>query len=477
MTNSLIRSSGLLILFLTAPCSFAAAADEPNQSPIEVYEWSIWVGSPAQPFLNATRVYKNAMPGSVGTSRPKLEDKDTVNRFPVAPISVAQFFGSECRDVDIDLRTKKGTLLAQWPPGTERSGRIQWFGSILSAMPPGDIPLGYIPEAHWFQKLRTSESALFLKHESHRERFVAYDVELSIAVPIKIRGGPDDYTLQNLTDRRLRDIAVIAPAEGGLRVGWLDELPTAAPEKKEEGDPKSKSPPESEAKEKAKQQEKARAVLQDSEPNPQGKEKDEKPPPLPAEADPDMRARVDQVLNRSVVVTVAQTPRREVIALILRQVRLGYELDDRTLAKAEINLNQTMELNSRGGSARDALADVLGAVGLSYRVTEDGSLFITTAARLAAESGKTGKVIEGPPVKLVMSQPMKPSDPTYRPEMTRDTLHRRLGRAGSARRPGAVPGRPVRHRPFRAGRADRPGAPDPRRPGRRGPPRRLPPAP
>ena len=28
-------------------------------------------------------------------------------------------------------------------------------------------------------------------------------------VPVKIRGGPDEYTLQNLTGRRLLDVAVI----------------------------------------------------------------------------------------------------------------------------------------------------------------------------------------------------------------------------------------------------------------------------
>jgi hypothetical protein len=150
---------------------------------------------------------------------------------------------------------------------------------------------------------------------------------------------------------------------------------------------------------------------------------------MPAEADADTRARVDQVLNRPVVLAVAQAPRREVLELIMRQVRLGYEVDDPTLAKAEIDLNQTMELSASGVSARDALADVLGAIALSYRVTEDGKLFITTAARLAEESGKKGKVIEGPSVKLLMSQPLKPVDPTYR-EMTRDALTRRLAAQG-----------------------------------------------
>jgi hypothetical protein len=84
-----------------------------------------------------------------------------------------------------------------------------------------------------------------------------------------------------------------------------------------------------------------------------------------------------------------------------------------------------MEIKADRISARDALADVLGTSGLSYRVTEEGRLFITTAARLAEESGTKRKVIEGPPVKLLMSQPLKPSDPSYR-EMTADALVRRL---------------------------------------------------
>jgi hypothetical protein len=433
MRELVVRSYLILLLLSISPASLFAA-DEAQQSPIEVYEWSIWVGSPAQPSINAARVYKNAMPGLIGTSRPKLEDKEQAGKFPLAPISVVQFFGQDVRDVDVDLRTKKGMLLAHWPPGTERSGRIQWFGSNLSATPPAGIPQGYVPETHWFQKLRSGNSALYLKHESHLERFVAYDAELAVPVPIKIRGGPDEYTLQNLTDRRLRDVAVIAPAEGGFRIGWLDELATAVPEKKEDTDATSKKPAETDPKEKAKaDEEKAKTALQEAEakiPNKdKPEEKEEKIPPLPAEADADIRARVDQVLTRPVTVTVQQVARREVLELIMRQVRLGYDLDDRTLAKADINLTATMDMEASGVSARDALADVLGAVALSYRVTEQGKLYITTAARLAEESGKKGKVIEGPPVKLVMSQPVKPSDSSYR-ERTRDTLARRLAAQG-----------------------------------------------
>ena len=58
--------------------------------------------------------------------------------------------------------------------------------------------------------------------------------------------------------------------------------------------------------------------------------------------------------------------------LIAGQARLRYELDDKTIAKAEINLGQPMTLKSPNIAARDALADVLGGIGLSYRVTEEG---------------------------------------------------------------------------------------------------------
>jgi hypothetical protein len=393
------------------------------QSPIEVYEWSIWLGSPAQPAINASRVYKNPMPASIGTSRPKADEKALASKFPIAPISVVQFFGESRRDVDVDLRVKKGLFLAHWPACKEHTGRLQWFKSDLSADPPADVPQSYVPPTHWLAGLRASKSALYLKYESHFERFIAYDVELPIAVPVKIRGGPDEYTLQNLTNRRLLDVAVIAPGENGIRAGWLDDLPTATPEKKEETTPKKPADPKEKA---AEQKKKADALFQDAE----SKSKEEEPiPPLPPEADATVRAPVDQLLNQPIVVAVEQAPRNQVLGLIASQARLRYEVDEKTLAKEQIDLNQPMTMKASSIAARDALADVLGNLGLSYRITDVGKLFITTAARLADDTGKKGGVIEGPPIKLVMSQPRKPTDPSYR-ELTHEALARRLAGQG-----------------------------------------------
>ena len=94
------------------------------------------------------------MPGPVGTVRPKIEGPELDRQFPVAPISVVQAFGEPTQDVDFDLRVKKGSVLAHWPQGTERSGGLRWYKTNLLAAPPAGIAPGFIPEDHWFQKLR-----------------------------------------------------------------------------------------------------------------------------------------------------------------------------------------------------------------------------------------------------------------------------------------------------------------------------------
>jgi hypothetical protein len=421
----------LLIVALSFTPALRGAEDRPPIS-VEVYEWSVWVGSPAQNSLNEARVYRNAMPGPVGTVRPKVEGPELNRQFPVAPISVMQAFGEPTKDVDFDLRVKKGNVLAHWPQGTERSGGLRWYKTnLLDSLPTGSAR-GFIPEDHWFQKLWKCDRALYLKHETRVERFLAFDNEVAIPIPVKIRGGPDEYTLQNLTNYKLLDVAVIAPFEGGrYRFGWLDELPSGVPKDVLDEEAKEKQKKEKD-KEKDKPEVKAKAVegaleAAEAELKPKDKTKSE-PKPLPVEADANIRARVDQALNRQVTVNADKVPRRDVLALVASQARIRYELDDPTLAKEKIDLGQPMTLKAGGIAARDALAEVIGTIGLSYRIAEDGSLFITTAARLAAETNKKA-VIEGPPIKLTLSQPLGPSDSSFR-EVTRDTYARRLGAKG-----------------------------------------------
>ena len=431
--------AGFLVGLGLASTAHAQGGKERPEPPIEVYDWSVWVGNPSQNSLNATKVYRNAMPVSVGTSRPKSEGAELARKFAVAPISVVQTFGDPTDDVDFDLRVKKGNVLAHWPQGAERSGGVRWFKSNLLKGPPEGIRAGNLPEDHWLNKLRQLKPALFVKYETRIERFLAYDTEIMIPIPVKIRGGPDEYMLQNLTAQKLLDIAVIAPVEGGgYRVGWLDALPSAVPKETASEELAKAAKAKEDEKEKAKPEAKAKAAEAaldaaeaEAKPKDKDKEKDKakaEPKPIPPEGDANIRARVDQALNRPVNVNVDQAPRKDVLALVTAQARLRYEVDDPTLAKDSIDLGQPMALKAGTLAARDALADILGTVGLSYRITDDGSLFITTAARLASETGKKA-VIEGPPVKLTLGPPVKPTDPSFR-EVTRDAYTRRLTAQG-----------------------------------------------
>jgi len=431
MHTLLLRLLGLLIVPAAALCgSPRAMADDGDegraQTPIEVSEWSIWVGNPTLTSLNAAKIYRNPMPSAVGTSRPKFDAGEAAEKFPIAPISLVQFFGDSARDVDVDLRVETGSILAHWPAGKEHPKRVTWFGSELTAAPPADAPPGHLSETGWLRQAREAPSALYLKYETRSERFIAYDAELTLPVPLRLRGGPDEYTLQNLTNRRLVDVAVIAPADDGFRVGWLDELPSGAEAEKPKDAEDAAKPDEPQNEPDAKEQ--AEALFREAEEKP-AEEKDQPLPPLPAEADATIRARVEQLLNQPITLAAEQTPRRDLIGLAAQQARIRVEFDDPALARDQIDLSRPADLKVAEVAARDALADLLGAVGLSYRVTEEGRLFITTSARLAEEADGKGEAIEGPPVKLVMSQPRAPSDPSYG-ELTRDALTRRLESQG-----------------------------------------------
>lgn len=417
----------VLVMVLTAfPIAPRAVGDDNRaQTPVEVNEWSIWVGNPTLKSLNAAKVYRNPMPNAVGTSRPKFDEKESAEKFPIAPVSLVQFFGDPAGDVDVDLRVQKGTILAHWPMGREQPNRVTWFGSSLSADPPADAPLGHLPESGWLRQARENPRALYLKYQTRAERFLAYDAEIALPVPLRLRGGPDEYTIQNMTNRRLIDLAVIAPTDAGLRVGWLDELPTGAAEAEKPKDDDAKKP-DGAKDDDAKQQ--VEALFQDDGEKPKA-DKEEPLPPLPTEADATVRARVDQLLNQPITLGADQAPRRDLIGMVAQQARIRVEFDDPALAKEKIDLSQPAELKAAELAARDALADLLGPAGLSYRVTEDGRLFVTTSTRLAEAADKTGEAIEGPPVKLVMSQPRAADDPSYR-ELTRDVLTRRLETQG-----------------------------------------------
>jgi hypothetical protein len=413
-------SAGLLLL--SALSWQAPAATERTQTPVEIQEWSVWVTSPTQESYNTSRIYPNAMPRQVGTTRPSRLDEPrpgaSAASYPLAPLSVVAVFGDPVTDVDLELRIEKGTLLAHWPPGKAVGPRVRYFGSSLLSRPDPAGPSLALAEAQPFATIRDRVPSLYLQVNSGVERFVAYDAELTRPVPLRLRGGPDRFTLQNLSRHLLRDVALIVPTDSGFRVGWIDVLPTAVvTQEKVASGPKTDADP-------------AKAVgallaAAEAKPGPEAP----KPPPLPEEADATVRARVDALLGRPVQVEVENAPLTAVIDQVAEQARVRVELDTVTLRAGDVDPARPTRLSASGLSGREALAEVLGNAGLSYRISATGSLFITTAARLAEGSGGADAPIEGPPTEVGLSLPLPGDDPSYTAQ-TRETHKRRLLAAG-----------------------------------------------
>ncbi len=143
-------------------------------------------------------------------------------------------------------RREPPRLLAQGDRAERRAPVVQVRTSSRPA--PAGITPGNLPDDHWFTRLRQVGSALFLKNETRVERFLAYDTEVKIPIPVKIRGGPDEYTLQNLTAAEPRRRRGDRPGRRGRLPGRLARHP---PHRRPQGDGA-----EEQAKTKAKDEEK-----------------------------------------------------------------------------------------------------------------------------------------------------------------------------------------------------------------------------
>ena len=434
-------------LCLCAGAAPGAGRRDGRRPAVEVYEWSVWVGSPAQ--IDAQRAR-----ASTGTRCPASSARagrsSKARSWPASSRSRRSRSSSSSasrQGLDVDLRVEEGDVPRPLAAGDRAQRPAPMVQVGPDRRPSGRRPAGLPAGDHWFQKLRGTESALYLKHESRFERFLAYDAELTVPIPVKIRGGPDEYTLQNLTGRRLLDVAVIAPTEDGYRVGWLDELPSAAPEEDAASEKEEGRGREGRAEEEDRPPRRPRRSSQEAEADAK-KDKDEegRAQPLPAEGDANVRRELDQVLNRPVTVNVEKAPRKEVLDLIAGQARLRYELDDRTLAKAEVDLGQADDPEGGrdrgprrpGGGARDRRPELPRHRG-RHPLHHHGR----PARRGRRQEGGRDRRAAGQAHALAAAEALRPVLPRAHPRR----LHPPAGGAGPARRGRPDAPRPVRPRP------------------------------
>lgn len=215
--------AALLASWTAASTALAAAEDS---LPYEVQHWSVWVADPTIEQMNASGSYASALP--VLVQSPRVQRYSAEPDRP-RPINVLAFYGNAAPNVEVDLRVRSGSFLSFWPAAESSAARLRWLNQNLVERLPEGARMLTISNQHWFNQARGA-SALYLHTTSDQraERFLAYDVQLSMPVPIKLEGGPDEYKVTNLTQRNLHDVAVCSATAEGTRVGWATAIEPGA---------------------------------------------------------------------------------------------------------------------------------------------------------------------------------------------------------------------------------------------------------
>ena len=201
-------------------CATAVAADMPED--LEFHEWSVWIGEPQAKQMNAHLLHPSAMPGVVDTERSRRHEGDKPEP---SPLSVLTAYGTPPEAADVDIRLTAGRWLAQWPKSEGKGNRLRWLDIALSKDLKDETRQAYVPETHWFRQARKLDTLYFNVKKGHRtERFLAYDAELNVPLPLRIDGEGDQYKVVNNGKHPLEDVLLIVPTPEGRRVGWVDKV-------------------------------------------------------------------------------------------------------------------------------------------------------------------------------------------------------------------------------------------------------------
>ncbi|MGE5192799.1 MAG: hypothetical protein ACM3U2_09870 [Deltaproteobacteria bacterium] len=223
LTKILTAATRIVVLILcllsVSPSRRARAEDAP---PLELHEWSVWLGEPQGKSINSLSDYTSAMPGVVETDRSRRRESE---KPAPSPLGVMALYGEPPEVVDIDLRIAAGRPVAQWPRSEGKSNRLRWLDLKLSKELTNREALAYIPEGHWFHRARDLGGLyLQLKKGGRIERFLAYDLEFQTTLTVRVDGGPEQYKIANLGKHALHDVLLIVPGPEGRRLGWVDKI-------------------------------------------------------------------------------------------------------------------------------------------------------------------------------------------------------------------------------------------------------------
>lgn len=208
-------------VLLFFPAAQASAQDE-EVGKFEVHEWSFWAIDPTQDLANPRDLYSSAMPGPVETERSRVP-KD----HKATPISVITFHGQPAAELEVEVQIPSGRALAVWPPARRKNNRLRWLDVKQSVEQFQGARMAPVHATHWFERARALDS-LYVKSGARQERFLTYDIELPLTVPLRLEGGPDAYRVVNLSPWELADLIISVPTPMGRRIGRVSSVPAKA---------------------------------------------------------------------------------------------------------------------------------------------------------------------------------------------------------------------------------------------------------
>ncbi len=232
----LLLTFGFCLSFGFWISSFSARADTPTTLPkppegaYDVYEWVIFIADPSQPQLNtnAASLYDSTLPDFVGGRRNPAPSEKAADP---TPLGVIRFSGSSGSDkVDILVTNKGGKFLAHWPKATNRQTGVLWQNFVITdTAPASQEPVG---GSTWFEQLRSPAGPFVLK-DGRGERFLAYDLEPSHKLDLKVSPGssPLQYSVSHNTKLPLLNLTFYKPADDGWHTATVASLQPTNPPK------------------------------------------------------------------------------------------------------------------------------------------------------------------------------------------------------------------------------------------------------
>jgi hypothetical protein len=209
----------------TAPATTQPKLPTPTAD-YEVYDWAVFVAEPLAPRANAVAAIKSTLPSFVVSRRPDSEPDERMQPMPIGIIRVTGG-KSPSPKFDVLLTIKNGEFQGHWPKSESRNNRLLWSNLVADDAKPS---LSQVDPKHWFNKLRDGESKyLSAQRDSRGERFLAYDAEPAITMPLKVEAaGQNGYRVSNTGSADVLNLEFYKGRDDGWHNAFVTTLPASS---------------------------------------------------------------------------------------------------------------------------------------------------------------------------------------------------------------------------------------------------------